>query len=129
MASSSLVRARPSPLLFALVAATLFLRLLIPAGYMLGAASGGPALVPCPQFVAVSAPTSHHGHSHAPGSHAEAPCPFAALSAPVLPPAYPLAIAEAAPSYDRPVEPLTLARLAPRPASPPPPARGPPAAA
>lgn len=128
MASSSLVRAKPSPLLLALVAATLFLRLLIPAGYMLGAAGGVPALVPCPQFVAASAPMPHHGHSHTPASHAEAPCPFAALSAPVLPPVDPLAFTEAAPSYDPPIEPLTVAFLAPRPASPPPPARGPPAA-
>jgi hypothetical protein len=116
-------------MLLALVAATLFLRLLVPVGYMLGAVGGVPALVPCPQFDAASAPMPHHGHSHTPASHAEPQCPFAALSAPVLPPVDSPAIAQAAPSYDLPVEPLTVALLAPRPASPPPPATGPPAAA
>jgi hypothetical protein len=109
-----------------LLAAALLLRLLVPAGYMVGSAAGAPALVPCPAVVPVPA-MAHHGHHHGPVSHAEAPCPFAALAAPALPPADPLALAPPQADFARLPAWRPVERLAPGAASPPPPARGPPA--
>jgi hypothetical protein len=118
---AALLRRRPR--LLAFVAAALLLRLLVPVGYMVG----GAGLVPCP--AAVTAAPSHHGHHHSdPARHAEAPCPFAALSAPVLPPDDALALAPARVIFaPLPLPPLA-AFAAPAAAAPPPPATGPPAA-
>jgi hypothetical protein len=108
-----------------LLVAALFLRLLVPAGYMVGSAAGVPALVPCPSAGAVPA-MAHPGHHHGPVSHAEAPCPFAALGAPALPPADPLALAPPQPGFALAAAWLPAESLAPGAAAPPPPARGPP---
>jgi hypothetical protein len=109
-----------------LLAAALFLRLLVPSGYMVGSAAGAPALVPCP--AAVAAPVmAHHGHHDGRTPHAEAPCPFAALAAPALPPADPLTLAPPPPGFALAPAWLPAERPAPGAAAPPPPARGPPA--
>jgi hypothetical protein len=106
-----------------LLAAALFLRLLVPAGFMVGSAAGAPALVPCP----AAGPAMHGGHHHGPAPHTEAPCPFAALAAPALPPADPLVLAPSQPGFA--LAPAWLPEESPAPgaAAPPPPARGPPA--
>jgi hypothetical protein len=109
-----------------LLAAALFLRLLIPAGYMVGSAAGASVLVPCPAVV--PAPVmAHHGHHDGRAPHAEAPCPFAALGAPVLPPADPLALAPSPAGFS--LAPAWLPAESPMAgaAAPPPPATGPPA--
>ena len=131
-----------------LILAALLLRFMVPAGYMVGslargsinrklgymvgtAASGAPALVVCPGFEVPLHPMAMQGRSHAPrhdpAKHREAPCPFAALAAPALPPAPP---AFAPPPAPR-AEPLALQPLippvAPALAAPPPTATGPPA--
>jgi hypothetical protein len=110
-----------------LLAAALFLRLLVPSGFMAANAAGGPALVPCPAVVPASV-MAHHGHHHDDRvPHAEAPCPFAALAAPALPPADPLALAPSEPGFLVSPAWLPAQSLTPGAASPPPPARGPPA--
>ncbi|MFL6856451.1 MAG: hypothetical protein ACJ8EB_00930 [Allosphingosinicella sp.] len=114
------------PGLFALAAAALLLRLLVPAGFMIGTQGGAPALLLCPQVVA--APMHHRGGHHAPARHAEAPCPFAALSAPALPPPEPLGAPAPETAFVAPAQALPARWAAPDPASPPPPARGPPSA-
>lgn len=126
MGSVAFLQARPRAAM--LFAAALLLRLLVPAGYMVGSAAGAPALVPCPAVVAAPV-MDHHGRHDGRAPHAEAPCPFAALGAPVLPPADPLALAPAqvgftlAPAWHPGRSPTPTA------AAPPPPATGPPASA
>ncbi|HYI41569.1 MAG TPA: DUF2946 family protein [Allosphingosinicella sp.] len=119
-------------LLSSLLTLLLVFRLLIPAGYMIAPDhEGRPGLalcaVPAP---AVAEAALHGGHDDhpvdsAPSGPAERPCAFAALAAPPLPPAPP-----AVPPHLAAVAPLDLPAVAdfPRvaPASPPPPARGPP---
>jgi hypothetical protein len=123
---TAFLRARPRAAI--LLAAALFLRLLVPSGYMVGSAAGAPALVPCP--AAVAAPVMpHRGHHQGPASHAEAPCPFAALAAPALPPADPLALAPPGPDFALAPAWLPAENLAPGAAAAPPPATGPPASA
>jgi hypothetical protein len=117
---AALLRRRPR--LLAFVAAALFLRLLVPAGYMVG----GAGLVPCPAVAA--APLAHHGHHHAPAPHGEAPCPFAALSAPAVPPADPFTFASAPAPFPAAPRPVFVSPARPRAAAPPPPSTGPPAA-
>src|SRR3954452_9685675 len=91
----------------ALILAALLLRFMVPAGFMIGtAASGAPGLVLCPGVEAPIHVMAMRGHNHAPAHDParlrEAPCPFAALAAPALPPAPPAflpppgALAEAA---------------------------------
>jgi hypothetical protein len=108
-----------------LLAAALFLRLLVPAGYMVGSAAGVPALVPCPAVVAAPV-MAHHGHHDGRAPHGEAPCPFAALAAPALPPADPFALTSSKPAYALAPEWLPAEQFAPSAAAPPPPATGPP---
>jgi hypothetical protein len=121
---TAFLRARPRAAM--LLAAALFLRLLVPAGFMVGNAAGVPALVPCP--AAAPAPVMvHGGHHHGPVPHAEAPCPFAALAAPALPPADPLALAPPQPGFALASALLPAESPVPGAASPLPPARGPPA--
>jgi hypothetical protein len=121
---TALLRARPWAAM--LLAAALFLRLLVPAGYMAGSSAGGPALVPCPAMVAAPV-MAHHGHHDGRAPHAETPCPFAALAAPALPPANPLALAPRQPAFALAPAWLPAERFAPAAAAPPPPATGPPA--
>ncbi|MBV8686454.1 MAG: hypothetical protein JOZ90_09220 [Alphaproteobacteria bacterium] len=70
----------------ALLLALLLLRLAVPAGFMVSPAAG-LALIPCPA-ASVHAAAVHAGHGPdgqpATGDHQS--CPYAALSAPYLPP-------------------------------------------
>lgn len=126
---------RTSSGLFGAVVAALLLvavcvKAMIPAGYMLGPATDGPALVLCTAQGAVTidadGKTIHPGENDAPGVDHQ-PCPFAAIAMDVPPPS------------DRAVETVTFAAFtaetpAPAPAvspgrglaAPPLPARGPP---
>ncbi|HEX8571588.1 MAG TPA: hypothetical protein VF759_02425 [Allosphingosinicella sp.] len=115
-----------------LLVLVLLVRLLVPSGYMIGPdPSGRPGLVLCGAVAAKPAERpAHHGHERhsdpSPGEAAELPCPYAALSAPPLPPAPPrLAEPEQGP---RPAPAAGLARglARPSPAAPPPPSTGPP---
>jgi hypothetical protein len=120
----------------ALLALVLLFRLLVPSGYMIAAdRDGTPQLMLCAAPVQAPAKPAvdgdHEGHSAdpagpAPSNPGEQPCPFAALAAPHLPPeppAVPERIFAAALRADLPPGP-DFPRVAP--ASPPPPARGPP---
>ena len=113
-----------------LLAFVLLFRMLIPAGYMIGAdVSGRPRLVVC-GAIATSAPPMHDHHGHpaapAPAKAHEPPCAYAALGAPPLPPAAPAflppPLAAEAPPVSAPIENWAQAD----PAAAPPPATGPP---
>jgi hypothetical protein len=86
------------PHLLSLLLTAMMLRMLVPAGYMLAPdGAGAPRLVQCDGLGAPPPPSAHAMHQgdhsrpqHAPAHHAQAPCPYAALSAPVLPPLPPL---------------------------------------
>lgn len=108
------------------------LRMLIPAGYMIGAdARGTPALVLCDGTagpLAASKPAMHHnrhGPPHEPAQHREAPCPYAAIAAPVLPP-LPPAFAPPPPAPAPAPVPAHIARESRAVAAQLPPATGPP---
>jgi hypothetical protein len=116
-----------------MLALLLLFRLLIPAGYMIAPDhEGRPGLALCGVPAQAAAdPARHGGHDghdsdSAPSNPGELPCPFAALAAPPLPPSPPalppLAAVEGVPPL------LPDGADSPRvaPASPPPPARGPP---
>ncbi|HEX5183761.1 MAG TPA: hypothetical protein VFW19_11500 [Allosphingosinicella sp.] len=123
------------PLLAGLFLFALMLRLLVPAGYMIGTdASGAPALILCSGVEAP--PTVHHAmrmpggspmHHHDPADHRDAPCPFAALAAPALPPSPPVMTAALAPPAEPAAPPFAVGASSPALAAPPPPATGPPA--
>lgn len=122
------------PGLFALLFGALLLRMLVPAGFMIGTgAAGGPGLVLCDGYAPPPPPAAmpmvhggHHGPQHDPARHREAPCPYAALAAPVLPPLPPYVAPPAAPSEPA-AAPLALATsVEVGAAAPPPPATGPP---
>ena len=115
------------------LALLLLFRLLIPSGYMIAPDSEGkPGLALCaaPARAAVQA-ALHRGHDGhpadpAPSRAGEIPCAFAALAAPPLPPGPPVVVPRIPAAALAPVLPANrdLRRVAP--ASPPPPARGPP---
>jgi hypothetical protein len=122
------------PALRAFLFVALLLKLLVPAGYMLApAAAGGLQFAPCAgtEQVRTAVEGEHAGlphdrAGHEPAKHREAPCPFAALASPVLPPSPPATQAV-------PVAPAAVPELAPAArmataalAAPPPPATGPP---
>jgi hypothetical protein len=88
------------PGLLSLLLGALILRMLVPAGFMIAATpAGAAALVLCDGTVP-AAHTLHHHPEHdapaAPAHHQQAPCPYAALATPVLPP-LPAAFAPPAP--------------------------------
>jgi hypothetical protein len=99
-------------------------------------AGGTPALVLCDgsasaPAVAAPAHAMHGMHSaprHDPAQHRQAPCPYAALAAPVLPPLTTALVPQTPIHVARPLPPI-LGRAAPGAAAPPPPATGPPQAA
>ncbi len=73
--------------------AVLWLKLLVPTGYMIDAGQGWFAVVPCSGMAVPSMPAMAHGAMahHAPKDHhrqeqraSEMPCAFAGLSAPAL---------------------------------------------
>jgi hypothetical protein len=115
----------------ALILAALLLRFMVPAGFMIGTASGAPGLVLCPGVEApapvMTMRAHHHAPTHDPAKHREAPCPFAALAAPALPPAPPAFVPPPAQRVAAAPIPSLAAQAAPRLAAPPPPATGPPA--
>jgi hypothetical protein len=124
------------PLLSGLFFLALLLRALVPAGFMIGtAASGAPALVICPGVEvapAVHAMTMKGGmpaHRHDPATHRDAPCPFAAMAAPTLPPTPPAVVVPPAPPAEPIAGPRRLTAVRVALAAPPPPATGPPASA
>jgi hypothetical protein len=121
------------PLLAGLFVLALTLRAMVPAGFMVGAAaSGAPALVLCPGFeppppVHAMAMRGHApSHHHDPAAHREAPCPFAALAAPAVPPSPPLFVPPAALSHQPVTQPRLQAASTLPLVAPPPPATGPP---
>jgi hypothetical protein len=124
------------PGLFSLLLAAVMLRLLVPAGFMIAPdAAGVPAFVLCDGVApaVVAAPVQamhgmHHAPRHDPAQHRQAPCPFAALAAPVLPPLPAFFVPPSPAPAARPLPPLP-ARAAPGAAAPPPPPTGPPHAA
>jgi hypothetical protein len=131
-----LTRLRIDARLLPVLLMALVLRLAVPAGYMLDPAGTSLALIPCPQVsIATEAAvhSEHEGGRHhgqpAPGepaTHSQSPCPYAALAAPVLPPAPALFVPPR-----QVVEAAALPSLAAAPAiaalaAPPPPSRGPP---
>ena len=134
-------RINAPPALLALLMLALFLRLWVPAGYMIApTAAGWPALTLCPGTTApvAAAPhyahhsgMAHHGssHQHEPGHDSNVPCAYSALAAPVLPPSPPAidlaALLPAAPPLAAPLRAQSVRTLA----APPPPATGPPPSA
>jgi len=122
------------PGLLALLLGALMLRLLVPAGFMIGAdAAGAPTLVLCDGYAPPPPPPAmpmmhagHHGPQHDPARHHEAPCPYAALTAPVLPPLPPIVAPSAAPAAPLAPAFALAAPVRPGAAAPPPPATGPP---
>jgi hypothetical protein len=127
---------RTRPGLLSLLLAAVMLRLLVPAGFMIAAdTTGAPALVLCDGVAPepAVAPTQamhamHHAPRHDPAHHRAAPCPYAALAAPVLPP-LPAAFAPQAPVAAEQPPPALVARADPGAAAPTPPATGPPLSA
>lgn len=124
---------REGGLLPSILTLVLLFRLLIPSGYMIVPDhEGRPGLTLCAAPAQASVEpafhTGHDGHGAdpAPSNPGERPCPFAALTAPPLPPA-PAAIPARAPaavlSPDLPPGPV-LGLIAP--AASPPPSTGPP---
>jgi hypothetical protein len=117
----------------AALALLLLFRLLIPSGFMIAPdQEGRPGLVLCSAPAQAAAETAQHpghdGHPDdpAPSKPGEIPCPFAALAAPPLqpePPAVEPKVRAVAVPPELPANP-GFPRVAP--ASPPPPARGPP---
>lgn len=116
-----------------LLALLLLFRLLIPSGYMIVPDhSGRPGLALCgvsaPVAAAPAAHRAHDGHDsdRAPSNPGDRPCPYAALAAPPLPPSPPAVRPQPPAANLPPFLPVRsdLPRIAP--ASPPPPARGPP---
>jgi hypothetical protein len=112
-------------ILLALVAA-LFLRALVPTGWM-PAATGGPfAIQPCPA-ADLTAPAGHQ-HHRSNGQH-DGDCAFAPLLAGFVPAADAPAVEAAAVAASAPFEHFLSATFPTGPPAPPPPARGPPALA
>jgi hypothetical protein len=126
----------------------LLLRFAIPTGYML-AGDGSFAIVPCPAAGPVAPvlsnesdsagmpgdhamPMDHamHGsmphHHQEPAGHQDASCPYAALSAPVLPPEPPLFQGIERLAFAEFHVPVVRSLAMPALAAPPPPSRGPP---
>jgi hypothetical protein len=120
-------------LLPAVLALFLLFKLLIPSGYMIAPDhEGRPGLALCAAPAAAAAEAAQHGDHDgnsadpAPSGPSETPCAYAALAAPPLPPEPPVLWPRTPPAAVPPVLPsgVELPLLAP--ASPPPPARGPP---
>jgi len=114
-------RPRPS-ILLALVAA-LFLRALVPTGWM-PAATGGPfAIQPCPA-ADLTAPAGHQHHK--PNGQHESDCAFSPLVAGFVPPAVVPAIEPPAGAASGSFQHFLEAAFPTGPPAPPPPATGPP---
>jgi hypothetical protein len=114
-----------------LLAATLTLRVLVPAGFMPVAANGGVALALCPGTATAASAAAMPGMAHhddGGGEAAPSPCAYADLALPVLGAADPV-LAGAALAF---AFVLGLLRIVPLPARAParlrPPLRGPPPA-
>jgi hypothetical protein len=121
----------------------LVLRFAVPTGYML-AGDGSLAIVPCPAAGPMPAtmPSAdsanlvmHMDHAmhgamahdrQAPANHPNTSCPYAALSAPILPPQPPLFEAIERLTFTEFLIPAVRHLATPTLAAPPPPSRGPP---
>lgn len=120
---------RPHFPLLALLAAALFLRVLIPAGWMPAPEHGAFAIAPCP---AVGEGITGHSANHHHGSHKaqhDGDCAFSPLHAGFAPtaaaPSFAATVILAAPPLADPA----IASFPTGPPAPPPPATGPPAIA
>jgi hypothetical protein len=120
---------------FALIALALWLRLLVPAGWMPSEAGFG--IRPCLPEAAAAAAHDHHASSHHHGHHGAAKpetpkhsgeiCAFTALALALAAPPLPPLLPEATPApVPLPAMPLRHAGTLLALASPPPPATGPP---
>lgn len=120
-------------LLPSVLALFLLFRLLIPSGYMIAPdLDGKPGLLLCAAPAQPAAePALHSGHGvnpadPAPSGSGERPCAYAALAAPPLPPEPPAVPPRTFTAVLPPVLPYGSDQPRVAPASPPPPARGPP---
>jgi hypothetical protein len=123
-----MIRLRQFPIL-ALLAAALFLRALVPAGWMPAPAHGVFAIAPCPALddgVARHSATHHHG-SHKAQHDGE--CAFAPLQAGFTSSDAPPVILAAIAPAETPLTHPAIASFPTGPPAPPPPATGPPAIA
>ena len=120
---------RPQFPILALLAAALFLRALVPAGWMPAPEHGVFAIAPCP---AADDGLAGHAAGHHHGSHKaqhDGDCSFAPLHAGfAMTDAAPVAIADAA-ATKPPLSHPEIAAFPTGPLAPPPPATGPPAIA
>ena len=110
-----------------LLAAALFLRALVPIGWMPVAKAGPFAIQPCPAVDAVPA-TTHHHHGSSRNSH-DGNCAFAPLHAGFAPIVSAPMLATPAEVTELPLTFRAITSFATGPPAPPPPATGPPAIA
>jgi hypothetical protein len=87
--------ARHPSLAALILAATLLLRVLVPAGFMPVFEQGRVSLALCSGYGPVVAKPMHHGGHHMPAQQTQSPCAFADLALPVLGGVDPLILAEA----------------------------------
>jgi hypothetical protein len=126
---------RLKPALLGLAFVAMLLRMLVPAGFMIASsATGAPTLVLCDGFAPPAAVEPvrgmagmHHSPRHEPDHRREAPCPYAAMAAPVLPP-LPVPFGPPTPAAPASLAPF-FARAVADPAAILPPSTGPPHAA
>lgn len=110
-----------------ILAATLLLRVLVPAGFMPVVEQGRVTLAQCSGYGPVVAKPMHHRGHHMPAPQTQSPCAFADLALPVLGGVNPLLLAEAL-AYIAILALLLVVIAAPRsPARLRPPLRAPPA--
>ena len=137
-------QARSGTLFSVLLAAALFMRILVPAGWMPVVDASGVHLEICSGWAKEPRPeprhhhmahASHHAsaekapaHEHEPSKHSNQPCAFSGLGLAFLDAAHPPVI-EPAPADAAPPGRVLLAVLGRGLAAPPPPSTGPPTAA
>ena len=121
--------ARPHLSILTLLAAALFLRALVPSGWMPAPERGPFAIQPCPaaEFAPVPA-AQHHRHGSSHGQH-DGDCAFAPLHAGFASVDTQPTLAASTPETARPLLSSAIALFPTGPPAPPPPATGPPAIA
>jgi hypothetical protein len=120
---------RPQLPILMLLAAALFLRALVPAGWMPAPGGGSFAIQPCPaaDFAPPDRGASHH-HRSSHGDHS-GDCAFAPLHAGAAPLHQPPLIEAPAPTTAKPLDRILIAAFPTGPPAPPPPSTGPPSIA
>jgi hypothetical protein len=113
--------------ILALLAAALFLRALVPVGWMPAANAGVFAIQPCPAAEPAQA-VAHHHHGSSHSSH-DGDCAFAPLHAGFAPADAAPILTVAAAIAEPPLAHPAVASFPTGPPAPPPPATGPPAIA